>query len=80
MDIEPAASGMVTLRDSETGDHEKIFLDQPAIESYKNSLSALRQLWESSCRGLGAVFVSFNAEELLKSWDITQLAEKGVID
>ena len=78
-DLEPTASGMVTLRDSETGADEKIFLDQTAIDSYKNSLSALRQLWESSCRGLGAVFASVNADELLESWDFTPLAEKGIV-
>ena len=66
-DISPTVRGMATLRDSETGLEDEIFLDQNALDAYDEALTSLRSLWESSCRSVGAVFISLNAENFLEN-------------
>ncbi|MCK5844588.1 MAG: DUF58 domain-containing protein [Victivallales bacterium] len=79
LDINPRRAEMGTLRDSETGAEKKIFLDQTALDSYANALTTLRSLWERSCRAVGAVFISLNAERFLENNDYSVFLEQGVV-
>jgi uncharacterized protein (DUF58 family) len=78
-DIEPPASGTVTLEDSETNQRERLFIDNTAIAKYKKTLARLQEEWEHACREVGASFITINAEELLETWDLSPFAAGGVL-
>ena len=78
-DINPPASGTVTLEDSEGGQRERLFVDGAALAKYRQTLARLQEEWEHACREVGAEFMTINAEDLLETWDLTPFAAGGVL-
>jgi uncharacterized protein (DUF58 family) len=78
-DAEPACRGNVTLVDSETGEHLRIFVDASTEERYRRNLSQHRHNWHQACRQCGASLVTVIAEEIAAGWQLDALVAAGVL-
>ncbi|HNV68066.1 MAG TPA: DUF58 domain-containing protein [Candidatus Ozemobacteraceae bacterium] len=72
-DLGPTERGNIRLIDSETGLEKEIFLDDPTIQAYRDSLQRLQHNWNRSCSQVGARMVTVIAESLLQTWDLQEL-------
>ncbi len=78
-DVNPPERGRVRLVDSETGEQREIFIDDGAIERYRNALVRHQQNWHRACRHFGAVMVNIVAEQLIAGWNLEPLVQANVL-
>lgn len=78
-DVEPDHQGAVRLVDSESDDAQEAFLDATALARYRDNLRRHRDNWRQAVRQVGALFVSLVAEEVCRNWDLSPLAEVGIL-
>ncbi len=69
-DISPTLNGNVRMVDSETAEHEELFIDSVEIDRYRQAFNAHQGVWIRSCREFGATLVTVVAEELISSHDL----------
>ena len=78
-DADPPERGRVRLIDSETGEQHEIFIDDAAINRYRNALARHRQNWHRACRQAGAVLVNLVAEEIVTDWNLEALIRAEIL-
>src|SRR5262245_5424999 len=79
VDADPPERGRLRLIDSETGERREIFIDDAAINRYRNALARHRQNWLRACRQAGAVMVNLVAEDLVADWNLEALVQAEVL-
>jgi uncharacterized protein (DUF58 family) len=78
-DINPQERGRVRLIDSETEEQSEIFIDEAAINRYRDALRRHQQNWLRACRQTGAVFVELTAEQIIGNWNLEALVKADVL-
>ncbi|MEP7340048.1 MAG: DUF58 domain-containing protein [Acidobacteriota bacterium] len=78
-DANPPERGRVRLIDSETDQQQEIFIDDAAINRYRNALARHQQNWYSACRQAGATMVEMIAEQVAANWNPEALIKAGVL-
>ena len=79
-DADPPDRGNVRLIDSETGQTREIFLDDPAVERYKEALGRHRDNWQLACRQTGAAMTTMIAEETAADWELEELVASEILE
>lgn len=78
-DIAPPERGRLRLIDSETEEQREIFIDDAAINRYRDALSRHQQNWHRACRQVGAILVEMIAEQTLSTWNLEALVKAGIL-
>lgn len=74
-DDNPPALGNHRLIDSETGESLEMYLDAAGRDRYRENLARHQQAWRQAARQVGARFVTFIAEDLVRGWDFSALVQ-----
>jgi uncharacterized protein (DUF58 family) len=72
-DVEPPEGTSLRLVDSETDEIREIHVDAGVAKRYREALARHQENWHQACRAVGATFVSFVAEDLLRQWNLDAL-------
>jgi uncharacterized protein (DUF58 family) len=78
-DVNPPERGRVRLIDSETEEQREIFIDDDAIERYRDALARHQQNWHRACRQAGAIMVNIVAEEIVAGWNLEALVKAEIL-
>lgn len=78
-DLAPPERGRLRLIDSETEEQREIFIDDAAINRYRNALSRHQQNWHQACRQIGATLIELIAEPTLSTWNLKALVKADVL-
>jgi len=78
-DVNPPERGRVRLVDSETDEEREIYIDDRAINRYRDALARHQQNWLRACRQAGAVLVEIVSERIVSSWDLVELVKIGIL-
>lgn len=71
--------GRLRLIDSETDEQQEIFIDDAAINRYRDALARHQQNWYRARRQAGATMVELIAEPLLADWNLEALVKADVL-
>lgn len=74
-----AERGRVRLIDSETDEQREIFIDDDAINRYREALARHQQNWRRACRQIGAAMVSVVAEQVIADWNLEALVKAQIL-
>ena len=77
---EPPAHGRYRLDDVETGETLDVFLDGPALETYRATLAAHRERWSRACAAAGAVFTSVTDVAVVSDTRFEALERAGLLE
>ncbi|MFN0112513.1 MAG: DUF58 domain-containing protein [Blastocatellia bacterium] len=78
-DLAPPERGRLRLIDSETEEQREIFIDDAAINRYRDALSRHQQNWHQACRQVGATLIELIAEPTLSTWNLEALVKADVL-
>lgn len=78
-DLAPPERGRIRLIDSETEEQREIFIDDAAINRYRDALARHQQNWHQACRKVGATFIELVAEPVLSTWNLETLVKADVL-
>jgi len=78
-DVNPPERGRLKLVDSETDQQREIYIDEAAINRYRDALTRHQQNWNAACRQTGAILVEMIAERLLANWNLEALIKAEVL-
>ncbi len=78
-DVHPPEGQSLRLVDSETDLVREIHIDAIAARNYRERLARHQQNWHSACRQVGALFATVIAEDVLRDWNMDQLAAVGIL-
>jgi uncharacterized protein (DUF58 family) len=77
---EPPEHGRYRLDDVETGETLDVFLDGPALETYRATLAAHRERWSRACAAAGAVFTSVTDRDVVSDTRLEALERAGLLE
>ncbi len=77
---EPPEHGRYRLDDVETGETLDVFLDGPALETYRATLAAHRERWSRACAAAGAVFTSVTDVAVVSDTRFEALERAGLLE
>lgn len=77
---EPPEHGRYRLDDVETGETLDVFLDGPALETYRATLAAHRERWSRACAAAGAVFTSITDRDVVSDTRLEALERAGLLE
>lgn len=78
-DLTPPERGRLRLIDSETEEQREIFIDDAAVNCYRDALSRHQQNWHRACRQIGATLIELIAEPMLATWNLEALVKADVL-
>lgn len=78
-DLAPPERGRLRLIDSETEEQREIFIDDAAINRYRDALSRHQQNWHQACRQIGATLIELIAEPTLSTWNLEALVKADIL-
>jgi uncharacterized protein (DUF58 family) len=78
-DANPPERGRLRLIDSETDQQQEIFIDDGAINRYRNALARHQQNWHRACRQAGATMVELIAEQVIAGWNLEAMVKAAVL-
>ena len=78
-DADPPDRGNMRLIDSETEQTREMFLDDSAVQRYKEALARHRDNWQLACRQTGAVMTTMIAEETAGDWELEDLVSSEIL-
>lgn len=79
-DANPQERGRVRLIDSESDRQQEIFIDDAAINRYRDALLRHRQNWHQACRQVGATMIELIGEQVVSGWNLEALIKAGVLN
>lgn len=82
-DIIPPERGNLRLHDVETNEDKEIFIDAAMEKQFHDAVARHRQMWEETCRELGARLVVLVAEQVIQdedTWNLDPLKQHGILE
>jgi uncharacterized protein (DUF58 family) len=77
---EPPEYGRYRLDDVETGETLDVFLDGPALATYRDTLAAHRERWSRACVAAGAVFTRLTDADVAPGARLEPLERIGLLE
>ena len=79
-DREMPERGNARFRDSETDQTQEIFLDENALQRYRNALTRHEQSWRAACKQTGTAFAAVSAETVAAEWKLDALVKAEILN
>src|SRR5262249_33548936 len=74
-----AERGRIRLIDSETNEQREIFIDDAALNRYRDALTRHQQNWNRACRQTSTTMVEMIAERVVANWNLEALVKAEVL-
>jgi uncharacterized protein (DUF58 family) len=79
-DVEPPVTGNLQLVDIETASRLEVRMTDVLAGQYRRALEHHGAVWRRASQSLGVLLVSFIAEPLVATWDVSSLVEGGLLE